>query len=178
MILAATPVSGQDGLPAGFHGGWQGVEVTVHDGAARFEATAEDLNVRITPDDGGFRMSWTALARESSDGSLARQPVEARFTPSDRPGVFIFDPEQSSLLLRLFGDPSTSNPLEGEPLLWARLEGRTLSVYGLSVTPEGGFDLYQHVRTLAGDALTARHTHRTERGVITLEGRLVPAKAE
>lgn len=178
VILATSPAFGQDGLPAGFHGDWQGVEVTVDAGGDRFAATAEDLNVRIAPDDGGFRMRWTALARESSDGSLARQPVEARFAPADRPGVFVFDPEQSSLLLRLFGDPATNNPLEGEPLLWARLEGQTLSVYGLSVTPEGGFDLYQHVRTLTGDGLTARHTHRTERGVVTLEGRLVPAKAE
>ena len=175
VILAASPASGQDGLPAGFHGDWQGVEVTVADGDAGIEATAEDLNVRITPDDGGFRMSWTALARDTSDGPLARHPIEARFVPADRPGVFIFDPEQSSLLLRLFGDPSTNNPLEGEPLLWARLEGQTLSVYGLSVTPEGGFDLYQHARTLTGDGLTARHTHRTERGFVTLEGRLVPA---
>jgi hypothetical protein len=175
VILAASPASGQDVLPAGFHGNWRGVEVTVDDGDAGFAATAEDLNVRITPDDGGFRMSWTALARERSDGSLARHPVEARFAPADRPGVFLFDPEQSSLLLRLFGDPSTNNPLEGEPLLWARLEGQTLSVYGLSITPEGGFDLYQHVRTLTADGLTARHTHRTERGVVTLEGRLVPA---
>lgn len=175
VILAASPASGQDGLPAAFYGEWRGVEVTVEDGDADLGATAEDLNVRIAPDDSGFRMSWTALSRKQSDGPLVRHPVEARFAPADRPGVFVFDPEQSSFLLRLFGDPSTSNPLEGEPLLWVRLEGQTLSVYGLSITPEGGFDLYQHVRTLTGDGMTVRHTHRTERGVVTLEGRLLPA---
>lgn len=173
VMFAANPAFGQGALPEPFYGDWQAEEVTVEDGNADFEATAEDLRVRIAPDDSGFRMYWTALSREGAGGPLIRQPVEARFEPTDRPGVFAFDSEQSSLLLRLFGDPATNNPLEGEPLLWARLEGETLSVYGLAIGPEGGFDLYQHVRTLTGEGMTAHHTHRTEREVVTLEGRLV-----
>jgi len=175
VILAASPAFGQGALPASFHGDWQGKELTVDDGSAGLKATAQDLSVQIVPDGGGFRMRWTALSREGSGGPLARREVEARFEPADRPGVFVFDPEQSSLLLRLFGDPSTSNPLEGEPLLWARLDGETLSVYGLAINPDGSFDLYQHVRTLTGEGMTARHTHRTEQEAVTLEGRLVRA---
>jgi hypothetical protein len=175
VILAASPAFGQSGLPASFHGDWQGKELSVDDGSAELEATADDLSVRIAPDGSGFRMTWTALSREGSGGPLARHLVEARFEPADRPGVFVFNPKQSSLLLRLFGDPATSNPLEGEPLLWARLEGETLSVYGLAINLDGSFDLYQHVRTLTGEGMTARHTHRTERGVVTLEGRLLRA---
>ena len=174
-ILAASPAFGQGGLPESFHGDWQGKELTVDDGSADLEATAEDLSVRIAPDGSGFRMHWTALSRDGSGGPLARHPVEARFAPADRPGVFVFDSEQSSLLLRLFGDPATSNPLEGEPLLWARLDGETLSVYGLAINPDGSFDLYQHVRTLTSEGMTARHTHRTEREAVILEGRLVRA---
>ena len=49
-----------------------------------------------------------------------------------------------------------SGGLEGEPLLWARLEVDTLSVYGLAINPDGSFDLYQHVRTVSGDTMTAR----------------------
>jgi hypothetical protein len=79
------------------------------------------------------------------------------------------------MLLSLFGDPATSNPLEGEPLLWARLDGETLSVYGLAINPDGGFDLYQHVRALTGEGMTVRHTHRTEREAVILKGRLVRA---
>ena len=174
-ILAAGPAFGQDALPASFHGDWQGKELTVDEGSGDLKATAEDLSVRIAPDDSGFRMHWTALARKESGGPLARHPVEARFEPADRPGVFVFDPEQSSLLLSLFGDPATNNPLEGEPLLWARLDGDTLSVYGLAINPDGSFDLYQHVRTVTGEAMTARHTHRTERDAVVLEGRLARA---
>ena len=173
VILAASPAFGQGALPESFYGDWQGEELTVEEGSTALNVTAKDLSVRIELDDGGFRMSWTALSREGSDGTLARDPVEARFEPTDRPGVFAFDSEQSSLLLGLFGDPSTSNPLEGEPLLWARLDGETLSVYGLTVNADGGFDLYQHVRALTNDGMTARYTHRTEHEAVILNGRLV-----
>jgi hypothetical protein len=120
-------------------------------------------------------MRWTALSRKGAGDPLARSEVEARFEPTDRPGVFAFDPEQSSMLLSLFGDPATSNPLEGEPLLWARLDGETVSVYGLAINPDGSFDLYQHVRALSAEGMTVRHTHRTERELLILEGRLVRA---
>jgi hypothetical protein len=175
VILAASPAWGQDALPSSFHGDWRGEELTLEKGADGLDVKADDLSVQIAPDDSGFAMRWTALARDGSGGKLARHEVEARFEPSDRPGVFAFDSEQSSLLLRLFGDPATNNPLEGEPLLWARLEGETLSIYGLSINPDGSFDLYQHVRTLTGEGMTARQTHRTERETVTLEGRLVRA---
>jgi hypothetical protein len=173
VVLAASPTSGQETLPESFHGDWQGKELTVAEGSADLDVTAKDLSVRIEPDDSGFRMSWTALSRNRADGALARDPLEARFEPGERPGVFVFDSEESSLLLGLFGDPSTSNPLEGEPLLWARLNGKTLSVYGLTVNADGGFDLYQHVRTLRDAGMTARYTHRTEHEAIILEGLLV-----
>jgi hypothetical protein len=175
VILAAGPAFGQDSLPSSFYGDWQGEELTVEDGSNGLEVTAEDLGVRIESDGSGFRMHWRALSRERAGGALTRREVEARFEPAGRPGVFAFDPGQSSLLLRLFGNPSTNNPLEGEPLLWARLDGETLSVYGLAINAEGGFDLYQHVRTLTGEGMTARHIHRTEREAVTLDGRLVRA---
>jgi hypothetical protein len=173
VILAASPAFGQRALPESFHGNWQGEGLTVEEGSADPEVMAEDLSVRIEPDAGGFRMQWTTLSREGPGSPLHRKEVEARFEPANRPGLFVFDSEQSSLLLRLFGDPSTSNPLEGEPLLWARLDGEALSVYGLTVNADGGFDLYQQVQTLTDEGMTARYTHRTEHEAIILEGRLV-----
>ena len=175
VILAAGPAFGQDALPAPFYGTWQGETLTSQEGSKEIDVTAEDLGVRIEPDGDGFRMHWTALSREKHGGPLTRQPVDARFEPSGRPGVFAFDPEQSSMLLQLFGSPSTNNPLEGEPLLWARLADDSLSVYGLAINPDGSFDLYQHVRTLTDDSMSARHIHRTESQVVTLEGRLARA---
>lgn len=170
LLLAASPAFGQGALPDAFYGNWRG-EVTHSEGGDGFEATDDDLSVRIEADDDGFRMRWTRLAQEG-DGGVARQSIEARFRPTERPGVFAFDPERSSLLLRLFGAPATNNPLEGEPLLWARLEGETLSVYGLAIDANGGFELYQHVRSLTDDGMSARHTYRTEQEMMLVEGQL------
>lgn len=173
MLLGASPALAQGGLPAGFFGDWRGVAPVTEEGGRGLEVTAEDLSVRIEPEGNGFRMHWTALTHDGPNGELVRQAVDARFEPTDRPGVFAFHPEGSSILLGLFGDPGTNNPLEGEPLLWARFDGQALSVYGLVINDHGGFDLYQHVRTLTDDGMTVRQTHRTEQEPpMIIEGRL------
>lgn len=173
LLIAISPAEAQSTLPDGFFGDWQGVALTANTGGEGLGLELDDLNVRIGRDGDGFKMHWTALDRGDSHQVLARHPVEARFTPTDRPGVFAFQPQQSSLLLSLFGDPETNNPLKGEPLLWARVEGETLSIYGLAIGPDGNFDLYQHVRTLTGEGMFATQTHRTEHEPpVILEGRL------
>lgn len=172
LLVATAPALAQTTLPDAFYGDWRGVAVEVDSGGDDdLEITTEDLNVRIEPDRSGFRMQWTALTHEGTHGPMVRRPVEARFVPSDRPGVFAFEPEESSILLSLFGDPSTNNPLKGEPLLWARFADGALSVYGLVINEEGGFDLYQHVRTLTDDGLAVHQVHRTEHGPMVIQGR-------
>jgi len=175
LLLGAGPAFAQGGLPADFHGEWRGEELIASEGSDGLKVTADDLSVRIGPDGDGFWMHWTALSRDKVGGPLVRHPIEARFAPTGRPGVFAFVPEESSMLLRLFGDPATNNPLEGEPLLWARFDGKALSVYGLEINAEGGFDLYQQVRRLTGDGMTVRHIHRTEDKAVILDGRLLRA---
>lgn len=172
LLLGARPALAQDALPEGFYGSWHGVAVTT-DGASGLDLNAEDLNVQIERDGDGFRMRWTALSHDRPHEQLVRQPVEARFAPTDRPGVFGFEPQGSSILMGLFGDPSSSNPLEGEPLLWARVEGDRLVVYGLKISSNGGFDLDHHVRTLTDDRIAVRQSHRMEHGpVVVVEGLL------
>jgi hypothetical protein len=173
LLLGAGPAFAQDALPEGFFGNWQGVTLSASEGSENLTFSPDDLDVQIEPDGEGFKMHWTTLTHGGSAGELVREPVEARFAPADHPGVFAFNPEKSSLLLSLFGDPSTNNPLEGEPLLWARVEDETLSVYGLVIGSDGSFDLYQHVRTLTADGMFAVHTHRTElEPAVVIEGDL------
>jgi hypothetical protein len=170
LLVGTGPALAQTALPDAFYGDWRGVTVEVDSGGDDLEITAEDLSVRIEPDGSGFRMHWTTLTHEGTHGPMLRRPVEARFAPSGRPGVFAFEPEQSSILLSLFGDPSTNNPLKGEPLLWARFADGALSVYGLVINQEGGFDLYQHVRTLTDNGLAVHQVHRTEHGPMVIQG--------
>ena len=172
LLLGASPALAQGPLPDAFYGDWRGMELTTREGGGDVEVIPDDLNFRIQPDGNGFLMQWTGLTFDGDQGRLTRQHIEARFEPSDRPGVFTFKPEQSSLLLGLFGDPATHNPLEGEPLLWARYDDGTLSVYGIAIDDDGGFDLYQHVRSVTGNNMTVRQVHRTELELMILEGRL------
>ena len=86
------------------------------------------------------------------------------------------NPADASLLSRLFADPATGNPLEGETLLWARLGGPTLIVYSLAIGSDGGFDLDRYARTLTDDGMTVRYTRRIENDLLlTVEGRLEAA---
>lgn len=173
LLLCPGSVLAQNALSDAFYGEWKGVALTSTDGTGKLELTVDDLNVRIEPDDDGFRMYWTSLGHGGSDDRLVRKKVEARFAPTGRPGVFAFDPAEGSMLLGLFRDPATSNPLKGEPLLWARVADQTLAVYGLVINADGGFDLYHHVRTLTEDGMAAQLTHRMEHEpVVTIEGQL------
>jgi hypothetical protein len=167
---AAADVTIQD-----FSGGWQGVELRTSGDDKGLKFTPEDLDVEISSDGDGFHMSWTGLARQDG-GKLTRQKTEASFTPTDRPGVYAFDPGGASLLSRLFADPATGNPLEGETLLWARLVGPTLTVYSLAIDSDGGFDLDRYARTLTDEGMTVGYTRRIENDLIlTIEGRLEAA---
>lgn len=150
---------------------WRGVTVEAQ-GIDPAALQPRDLDLTLTAADGGFRARWISLER-APDGGLRRQPVEARFAPTGRPGVYAFESEPGSLLTRLFASPATGNPLQGETLLWARIEGTTLHLYSLVLHSDGGFELDRWAHTPEDDAALRRVlTRRTEAGVAIIEGRL------
>jgi hypothetical protein len=173
LLLPATAV-GQQAKLDDFFGEWRGMEVATS-GAPAPELPAEFLNVQIRGNGSGFRIRWNALGR--SDGKLELREVDTSFVPTDRPDVYAFDAYQgTSFFGRLFADPATGNPLEGQILLWARIEAATLIVYGLSINPDGGYDIHRHAWTLTGDGTSnAQYIRRSEAPdleVLTIEGRL------
>jgi hypothetical protein len=173
LVLASPAVAADQASIRDFAGDWRGVEVTKNDQA--LAATPQDLDLRLSPESDGFRLSWIRFSR-APDGGLEREKAEASFAPTDRPGVFAFRPGPTSLLDRLFGDPATANPIDGKTLLWARLDGATLTVYSLSIDDHGRFDLNRYARTLADHQMSLQYTRRSENDVIlTLEGRLEKA---
>lgn len=170
MISPGGSVSAEVSLQD-LYGAWRGATAEV-DGLEGVEPG--DLDVTISPDGGGFRMRWTAL--EEVDGRAARRTIDVAFEQTGKPGVFAYREEPGSLFARLFASPATGNPLEGETLLWARVEGPQLVVYSLILNPAGGFDLdrYEHARD--DDTLNLSHSRRTEDGeIMTIRGRLEPA---
>lgn len=175
LVLCIPSAQAADASLDQFYGEWQGVDLEVHTATAELKPVVDDLDVAIQPDGDGFRVRWTSFQRDASD-RLERQAFEARFGPTERPGVFAFDQDQRSFFGRLFAAPASGNPLEGETLLWARLGEASLILYSLGLTERGRFDLNRHQWTLAGDQLTVAVTRRTAEGRETwIEGRLEPA---
>jgi hypothetical protein len=173
MVLGALLLAGPAAHGAEikeFFGTWRGTEVSAPTGL-EFQAT--DLDVAIEPYERGFHMRWTTLDRAGSEAGFTAQPTEASFSQTEQAGVYEYDPGGGSLLTSLFAAPATGNPLDGETLLWARLEESALVVYSLSINADGGFDLNRYARTLNEGGMVVEYRRRIEgREPVRIEGRL------
>ncbi len=168
-VLAADPPSIE-----AFVGSWKGRKASSVVGALPPDALS--LEVQRAAD--GFRISWLDLSA-NNQGNSGGDSIDVRFLPTGRAGVYEYAPKPGTLLTRMFASPATGNPLKGETLLWARIDGPTLAVYSMKIDLNGGFDLdhYSWIRTENG--LKLIFSERTEDpGMETkLEGELV-AKGE
>ena len=137
---APTPEVGIDA----FYGTFQG-----HASADVGSLTApRDLSVTIAPaPDNGFSVAWTTTVRASEGGDTSKTYAIA-FRPTQRPGVY-----RSAMRANVFGERVPLDPFAGDPLFWARLSGRTLSVFALIILDDGGYDLQTYDRTLGGNGL-------------------------
>jgi hypothetical protein len=153
-----------------FFGEWRGVEVSIDGPSAALEADPADLAMVLAGHDRGFRLQSFALAREP-DGGIALGRLDATFAPTETPGVFAYQSARGSLLSRLFADPSVGNPLEGDTLIWARLQEDTLHVYSLAIDDRGGFALEHSTKQLTKDGIVTRSLLRQENEqIVELEG--------
>ena len=155
-----------------FFGSWRGFEVSIDAPEQSLELKPADLEMSIAGERGGFRLRSFSLAR-GRDGGLLLRPFDALFVPTETAGVFAYQPAAGSLLSRLFADPSTGNPLEGETLLWARLQDDVLHVYSLAIDERGGFALEHTTAQLTEDGLETDLSLRLENEqIVTVAGRL------
>jgi hypothetical protein len=178
QALLLITLAGWPGAPAwaadarsidSFLGRWSGDEILSGNDAL----TPDALDLRIDKDGGGFSVTWHDLGGSGGDR------IQARFLPTDRPGVYEFAPESGSFLSRMFASPATGNPLKGETLLWARLDidQPILAVYSMSVDRSGGMDLdhYAWTRTESGLRLTFSQRTQGDSTERRIEGDLVAA---
>ncbi|MGI9492655.1 MAG: hypothetical protein ACR2QF_09680 [Geminicoccaceae bacterium] len=155
-----------------FAGRWTGEAIEISD-----QSISPDLlNIDVGERDGGFELSWNDLTQISQDASSV-EPLTASFVSTNRENVFEYAPEAGSFLDRMFASPATGNPLDGETLLWARIDADMLAVYKLTIDNNGGFDLGHYSWTRTDDGLLMHYREQTEElgNEIVIEGRLVPA---
>ncbi len=101
---------------------------------------------------GGFTVRWTPPGHD---------PVTVAFEPAGRPGVFAGKVDGS---WSMFGD-GTPNPLEGEPLYWARTTDDAIYLYRLEIYDRGDFELDRYAAQRDGDALSVTLMRRTAVGM-------------
>ena len=156
LILAGIPGGGASAalaLIAPFFGHFEGKTIVEGDDTT----TSRDLAVDIQPDGDDFRVIWTTVTRQL-DGDIKYKTYSIGFEATKRPGIF-----RSTMGTDMFGNRVPLDPMKGDPYVWSRIIGRTLTVYSLQITDDGGYDLQVYERTLDGpDRMSLRFSRFRE----------------
>jgi hypothetical protein len=121
-----------------FFGVYEGESISVSDA----ELSKRDLAIEIVPRGNGFNLTWTTITYPEDDVP-ERKTYSIDFVPTQRRGIYA-----SAMRTDMFGHRVPLNPLEGDLFVWATLRGKTLSVYALMITLEGGYEMQTYHRTL------------------------------
>ena len=106
-----------------------------------------DMSVSIAETKKGFSVQWTTTTHKSG-GRTKESTYKIEFVPSDRDGVYA-----AAMKKNVFGHQVQLDPMKGEPYVWARITGDTLTVFSLFVDADGGYELQQFDRTLTTGGL-------------------------
>ncbi|MGE0151289.1 MAG: hypothetical protein AB7R90_01635 [Reyranellaceae bacterium] len=161
FALLPAPAQAQDARLSEFAGTFQGSGVAEGRDNVYFTIVARDLDVTIRPKNGGFDVTWTTITHGTTRGQrVVRKTETIGFAATAKPTVF--------------RAAAPVEPMAGAPYYWARIAGRTLTVYALSIGADGAYELTSWARTLNGNGmdLTFRRLSDGE-AVRSVRGKLV-----
>lgn len=149
LMLAAIP-----GFAAGisqFTGEYSGsVDLVKEDG----DTDPRDMSVVIREMKKGFTIKWTSTT-EKDDGRRKTKTYEIEFRKTGRNGIY-----SAAMTRNVFGHSVPLDPMEGEPFVWGRITGDTLTVFSLFIHPNGDYEMQQYDRTLAEGGLNLVYSSR------------------
>lgn len=111
-----------------------------------------DMSVVIAETRRGFSVKWSTITYHPEDGTREKS-YDISFVASDRPDVFA-----AAMKKNVFGHEVQLDPMKGEPYVWARITGDTLTVFSLFVDADGDYELQQFDRTLTEGGLNLDFT--------------------
>lgn len=112
-------------------------------------------------------MKWTVVIKRGS-GKPRKVEYTITFLPSKRPDIF-----SSAMRTDVFGNAVPLDPLNGDPYIWARLDGPKFWMYALFVTDTGGYEMQTHERTLVPGGMDLRYSRVRDGEVLrTVTGKL------
>jgi len=107
-----------------------------------------DMGVNIVEADEGFTVQWMTTTHKP-DGRRKEKSYSIDFVSTDRHSIY-----SAAMKRNVFGHEVQMDPMKGEPFVWARIVGETLSVFSLFVDDEGGWEMQEYDRTLTEGGLT------------------------
>lgn len=151
LALLLAPLSAAAEGIAQFAGDYVGsVEVAKADGST----VPRDVSVSIRETRKGFVLKWTSTT-EKDDGRRKTKSYEIEFLPSERDGVFT-----AAMRQNVFGHAVPLDPMDGDPFVWGRITGDTLTVFSMFIHPNGDYEIQQYDRTLAEGGLDLVYVSR------------------
>ena len=111
------------------------------------DESKRDLTVEISKDGAGFLITWKTVIHKAS-GKDEEQPADkVRFVPTRRDNIYSAASRQD-----MFGKQVPIDPISGkDPYYWARISGKTLSVYNIIINDDGGYEMQVYQRTITDD---------------------------
>jgi hypothetical protein len=125
-----------------FFGSYQGESDAVPEG----ESANRRMSVEIKPHKDGFTVSWSTAITKA--GRVKTKGLSVDFTTTSRSNTYA-----SAMRTDLFGHPVPLDLMKGEPLVWATINGDTMTVYLLRILDDGSQDLQIDKRTRTADGL-------------------------
>lgn len=125
----------------------------------------------------GFTLKWITVIRDENGGrtgaDVKRREVEENFIPvEDKENVFILSPEGG-----LFQKSELPNPLRGDAVRWAAIDGDAMTVYSLAISETGGSELQVYRRSLTDKGMNISFMRLQDEDVrVRMSGDLVRTK--
>lgn len=116
-----------------------------------------DMSVRISKKKDGFTIEWESSVHKP-DGRIKTKSYSIDFVPTDRENVY-----SSAMKTNVFGHAVPLDPMVGEPYVWSRIVGDTLTLFSLHVDEEGNYEMQEYSRELAEGGLQLDY-HRIRNG--------------
>lgn len=167
LVLAERAARAQGPPYQRFYGEYVGELISESKG----EVEKRDINARIAAHKSGFTVTWVLTIRKAS-GKAQRDDTTITFQPTKREGIY-----SAGMRVDMFGNAAPLDPLKGDPYVWARIEGQTLTIHALTITDEGGYEIQRYDRTLIPGGMDLKYSRVRDGQVLrTITGKLKKVK--
>ena len=109
--------------------------------------TSRDMSVNIEKTKSGFSVNWKSTSYRA-DGRVKEKEYTIQFLTSQRDGIY-----SSAMGVNVFGKAIPLDPMTGDPFVWGRISGDTLTVYSMLIDEVGGYEMQEYHRTLTETGL-------------------------